>query len=73
MAGIWCVLSHRGENGRGHFTHTHLVYLYFFSNHGIAHYNLHDHGFLVKYEKVYPVGQKKSPQIPITVEFIRCF
>jgi hypothetical protein len=45
--------------------HKDVVYLYILFNHGVAGNHLHGDGFLVKYEKIYPVGQAKPIQVPI--------
>jgi hypothetical protein len=66
MAGVWCLHRHWRQNGYRHVADQDLVRLYFFSYHGLAADHLFYPRLLDEYQKIYFIGQEKSPEISLT-------
>jgi hypothetical protein len=65
MAGLWCMLVDRGQDGYCHVPHQDLVHLYFISDNGFPIDHLFHFGLLDEHKKVYSVRPQKPLEIPL--------
>jgi len=66
MAGLWCSLRHRRENGDRDQSHPHVVHVHFPAYAGLSHRVLYDPCFLDEYETVHTRRPAKPPQVFVT-------
>ena len=70
MAGFRGLFCHRRKAGHSYQQDPHVVYLYFLSYHGIAHYHLHGARFLDEYQEVHFNATQKSFEVSVVLSGI---
>ena len=69
MAGFWCLLGHRRQDGCGNIPHKAVVYLYLFSHVGLSVHRIYGACILDEPEALYLAPKAKSAEVAVIFYF----